>query len=295
MSKAIVTPKDLRDFALILQNNIEEFLSIKSAMDNKLNSYEWQDAVAAKFKSDFEQTKEPIDKLNAQMEEFIKYLDRKATVLEGEYLEDGSPNVSHNSMAYAAAGGAAVGVSAANAKVFTAKKVPSVEQYKYSFKKHGVFYLDNDGKIKTDRDKVIEAIDEVHGNNPKVEYKELDKGHHGYQQGNTIVMNETESNNGNILFNTYAHESQHIDQDEFCEVKENRNDPICKNIKDYKEPCDSNEWENNKKACDIKYKEYRDQIMETNAREAGANSEEAAIEYLSEYKQKIKKPIAFKR
>ena len=107
MSKSIVTPKDLRDFALILQNNIDEFLSIKSAMDNKLNSYEWQDAVAAKFKSDFEQTKEPIDKLNTQMEEFIKYLDRKATVLEGEYLGNDASGVNYGTMGFA---GGAIGL-----------------------------------------------------------------------------------------------------------------------------------------------------------------------------------------
>ena len=113
MAKSIVTPQNLRDFALMLRNNIDEFSFAKSRMDEKLNSYDWQDAVAIKFKSEYELTKEPIDELNAAMEEFIKYLENKATILEGEYLGGETSETHYSTMAYAAAGSvAAVGVSA---------------------------------------------------------------------------------------------------------------------------------------------------------------------------------------
>lgn len=298
MSKSIVTPQDLRDFAVMLQNNIDEFSSIKSRMDEKLNSYDWQDAVAVKFKSEYELTKGPMDKLNAAMEKFIKYLNSKANGLDSGYIGSEGSGTNYSTMAFAATGSvAAVGGAATSAKVFTAKAVPSVEDYKEAFKRHGVYVIDNNGEIKTDRNKVFEAINEVHGNKPKIKYDNLDKGHHGYQKGNTITMNEKESDNGNILFNTYAHESQHMDQDEFCKVEKNSKDALCENIKDYKQPCDTDTWKKNTQECDIKYKEYKEQIMEVNAREAGANAEKAAVEYLHDFKieHKLEKPRAHKK
>ena len=86
MAKSIVTPKDLRDFAHILQQNIDDFNEIERSMNARLHSYDWTDAVAAKFKNDFEATKEPINNLRLRMNEFIPYLNNKAAVLEGEYL-----------------------------------------------------------------------------------------------------------------------------------------------------------------------------------------------------------------
>ena len=93
MAKSIVTPTDLREFATVLQKNIEEFTLIENSMNQKLNAYEWRDAVAMKFKADFEATKEPLNKLRLKMEEFMPYLTDKANTLEGEYLETGSGNI----------------------------------------------------------------------------------------------------------------------------------------------------------------------------------------------------------
>ena len=106
MAKSIVTPTDLREFATILQKNIEEFMLIENSMNEKLNNYEWRDDVAMKFKADFEATKEPLNKLRQQMEEFIPYLTDKANILGDEYLGSGSGNV--NFGAFATAGGATV-------------------------------------------------------------------------------------------------------------------------------------------------------------------------------------------
>ena len=86
MARSIVTPQDLKDFAHILQKNIDDFNEIERSMNAKLHGYEWKDAVAAKFKNDFEATKEPINNLRLKMNEFIPYLNNKAAVLESEYL-----------------------------------------------------------------------------------------------------------------------------------------------------------------------------------------------------------------
>ena len=86
MAKSIVTPQDLKDFANILQRNIDDFNEIERSMNARLNSYDWTDAVAAKFKNDFEATKEPLNNLRMRMNEFIPYLNQKATDLESTYL-----------------------------------------------------------------------------------------------------------------------------------------------------------------------------------------------------------------
>ena len=86
MAKALVTPNDLRNFAKILQENINQFNEIESSMNAKLNSYDWTDAVAVRFKSNFEATKEPLNKLRQQMEVFMPHLTNKADTLENEYL-----------------------------------------------------------------------------------------------------------------------------------------------------------------------------------------------------------------
>ena len=83
---AIVTPQDLKDFAKILDKNINEFNEIESSMNTKLSNYDWTDAVAVRFKSDFEATKEPLNNLRQIMNEFIPYLNMKAADLEREYL-----------------------------------------------------------------------------------------------------------------------------------------------------------------------------------------------------------------
>ena len=108
MAKSIVTPADLREFATILQKNIDEFTLIENSMNQKLNSYEWQDVVAMKFKADFEATKEPLNKLRLKMEEFIPHLTRKADVLEEGYMGD-TPSMAAFKSSMAAFAGVGVG------------------------------------------------------------------------------------------------------------------------------------------------------------------------------------------
>jgi len=85
MAKAIVTPDDLDNFAEILKRNIEEFNTIESSMNTKLNSYDWRDNVAVRFKTQFEATKEPLNKLRQIMTEFIPHLNQKAATLRSGY------------------------------------------------------------------------------------------------------------------------------------------------------------------------------------------------------------------
>lgn len=86
MARSIVTPADLKQFAGMLKQNIDQFNQIETQMGQRLNSYDWTDAVAAKFKADFDTTKEPIARLIQKMEDFIPYLERKAEILESQFL-----------------------------------------------------------------------------------------------------------------------------------------------------------------------------------------------------------------
>ncbi|MCL2040697.1 MAG: hypothetical protein FWG84_01485 [Bacteroidales bacterium] len=112
MAQALVTPKDLRDFANILQQNIEDFTQVENSMNQKLYGYDWRDEVAEKFKADFEATKEPLNKLRQQMEEFIPHLEEKANTLDSEYLATGSgPSI--DALKATAAAFAGIGAGAA--------------------------------------------------------------------------------------------------------------------------------------------------------------------------------------
>ena len=86
MAKSLVTSENLKEFAQILQRNIDDFNEIERSMHTKLDGYDWTDMVATKFKNDFEQTREPLNVLRQKMEEFIPYLNNKASILESEYL-----------------------------------------------------------------------------------------------------------------------------------------------------------------------------------------------------------------
>jgi len=87
MAKSLVTPSDLRQFATILQKNIDDFNAMERDMNVKLNSYDWNDAVAVRFKNNFEATKPPLNELRHKMSEFIPYLNQKAIELE-DYLKN---------------------------------------------------------------------------------------------------------------------------------------------------------------------------------------------------------------
>jgi len=88
MAKSLVTPLDLRNFAALLDSNINELTALKSDMDRTLASYDWHDAVAMRFRTKYEETQKPINNLRDVMVDFSHYLTRKAAGLEREYLAD---------------------------------------------------------------------------------------------------------------------------------------------------------------------------------------------------------------
>ena len=88
MAKSLVTPLDLRNFAALLDSNIEELTALKSDMDRLLESYDWHDIVAQRFRAKYEKTQKPINDLRNNMVDFSHYLTRKAAGLEREYLAD---------------------------------------------------------------------------------------------------------------------------------------------------------------------------------------------------------------
>ena len=88
MAKSIVTPSDLEAFAVILQKNIDEFNIIEREMNTRLDSYDWRDATATRFKANFEATKEPLNSLRQRMSEFIQHLNSRAGILKGGYSND---------------------------------------------------------------------------------------------------------------------------------------------------------------------------------------------------------------
>ncbi|MDR0206186.1 MAG: hypothetical protein LBI45_02880 [Bacteroidales bacterium] len=82
MSKAHVTPENLKEFVQVLRQNIEKFEQIESSTRQKLDGYDWNDPVAEKFKVDFEETKKPIDQLIQVMNDFIPFLNNKVGIVE---------------------------------------------------------------------------------------------------------------------------------------------------------------------------------------------------------------------
>ena len=227
MAQAIVTPTDLREFANILQKNIDEFTHIENSMNQKLNSYDWRDPVAMKFKANFEATKEPLNKLRQQMEEFKPYLTKKADTLDGGYLGSDSGNA--NFETFAVAGGAAAVV--VTGAIFGGKNYSSV------FRGVDLSYI-NWGH-KTPRQKIAELqklennIARIQGREPDRisgerndtwktwdDYKRGEKITLGTHSGNDIKINQSLLEGDNtyeklkVLVNTVAHEGQHDNQEE---------------------------------------------------------------------------------
>jgi len=81
MAKVHVTFTDLQDFQRVLRQNIDRFTEIDKRTKGTLNSYDWNDPVATKFKTDFEDGMKPILKLRDEMEGFIPWLQNKINSL----------------------------------------------------------------------------------------------------------------------------------------------------------------------------------------------------------------------
>ena len=177
---------------------------------------------------------------------------------------------------------------------------PTEEDYYMRFKEEGIYYIDGNGDVKLDRGKYMKAVNNVTGNNPEVGYESMSPGKLGYYQeeGDRIVLNDNLTDKKFV--ETYAHESQHMDQKEYCEIGENSSDPICVNRKraNYKEPCNDAEKELlGPERCQERFDEYWGQPSEVNARESGLRAGTATDKYSHDFKveHKLEKPKAYRK
>lgn len=81
MAQVHVDFADLQNFQQVLRESSEQFTDIDQRTKNTLNSYEWKDAVAEKFRSDFEEGMKPILELKKKMEDFQPWLQKRINAL----------------------------------------------------------------------------------------------------------------------------------------------------------------------------------------------------------------------
>jgi hypothetical protein len=86
MAQTKVTADLLSSFAQTLRNESSRFNEIKNSMDNELNSFLWDDPIAAKFKAQYAEGLEPLkSKLLPAMDQYQQHLDKEANIIR-EYL-----------------------------------------------------------------------------------------------------------------------------------------------------------------------------------------------------------------
>lgn len=81
MAQVHVDFADLQNFQEVLRQSSEQFTDIDQRTKNTLDSYEWNDAVAEKFRNDFEEGMKPILELKQKMEDFQPWLQNKINAL----------------------------------------------------------------------------------------------------------------------------------------------------------------------------------------------------------------------
>lgn len=81
MAQVHVDFADLQNFQQVLRESSEQFTDIDQRTKKTLGSYEWNDAVADKFRSDFEEGMKPILELKQKMEDFQPWLQNKINAL----------------------------------------------------------------------------------------------------------------------------------------------------------------------------------------------------------------------
>jgi hypothetical protein len=92
MANTQLTIELLRQFAQLLSSKRENFEQIKGTMDNTLQSFLWDDPVAYKFKTDYEEKLQPLkEKLFPAMVKYEDYL-RNLAGLSDVYTENSSPS-----------------------------------------------------------------------------------------------------------------------------------------------------------------------------------------------------------
>lgn len=313
-----------------LSNTLHQIYDLMQADLRQVN-VAWQDGKYQEFVDNYQPQIQKCDEIaNRYTEWCVKVLDptiENVIAVETTDVGNGDGSVGEwSSTAAVGAGVAAAGVVGAaggfdmfnlgaNQGPRSTTKVrasgvptPSKRDYYDAFKKHGIYVVDENGHVKLDRNKLIDAVNEVTGNNPVIKVDErmkenqLGRRPHGMEK---IFLNK-KLTDGQFI-ETYAHESQHIDQEEHCNINKGKNsrDAICENLKmvNYKEPCvDAEEEMLGPKRCKERFDEYWNQIAEVNARRAGTNAREAAEDYLydmkfeyeSQRKYKFEKPRAYK-
>jgi hypothetical protein len=115
MAQVKVTAELLRGLAQTLRTESERFENIKSQMDEQLFSFMWEDPVAIKFKTDYEERLQSLKtKLLPAMDKYQVYLDEESNVIDS-YIENGSSSLS--AFKAAAVGAGVVGVGATGAAI----------------------------------------------------------------------------------------------------------------------------------------------------------------------------------
>ena len=84
MSRAVVDPDHLRQFAASLHRFCEELQSQSAAVAGQMNSLEqtWRDEQQRKFTAEFEESLRQLSRIVAQSEMHVPYLLRKAEQID---------------------------------------------------------------------------------------------------------------------------------------------------------------------------------------------------------------------
>lgn len=82
MAKTKATAETLTMLSGTLKNNLENILAVKSAMDNELNSFLWDDPVGIAFRAKYYEDLKPIEgKLVPNLKSYSTYLDNEVAII----------------------------------------------------------------------------------------------------------------------------------------------------------------------------------------------------------------------
>lgn len=82
MARALATAETLTQFSNTLRTNHDDILSVKTAMDNELRSFIWDDPVGQSFIAKYYEDMKPIEaKLIPNLEAYSSYLDQEAAII----------------------------------------------------------------------------------------------------------------------------------------------------------------------------------------------------------------------
>lgn len=82
MARSVATAETLTQFSNTLRANHDDILSVKTAMDNELRSFIWDDPVGRAFIAKYYEDMKPIEaKLVPNLESYSTYLDKEAAII----------------------------------------------------------------------------------------------------------------------------------------------------------------------------------------------------------------------